>query len=337
MIIIIPFFMIDCTDDMVRPIMTDFKKALTLFIFIFMMPASSLYAQNISTIETESVTVLFDKSLEFAAQEVLNIYPAIKQELETNLFWIVDFRPSIVLVGNRDYFRQMSGNSSYVAYAVPGKNLIVVDYSRMNTHPFTLRATIKHELCHLLLHRHITEVHLPRWIDEGVAQWVSGGMAEIVTNREGSIRRWTALTGGFIRLDALSYHFPQNEHDLILAYDQSKEIVEYIIATYGKNGILNILAAMKSGIDADKAISMSLMLSVDELEQQWLKEQRSWNRTFSYLAANIYTVIFILSALMTAGMYLRAVIRKKRYRDQESDEHVFEAYIQKEDDHRREP
>ena len=317
--------MIGRSGDMVRLIMTHIKKAFCFFILISMITASSLHAGNTSLIQTETITVFFDKTLKLTAQEVLRIYPAVKRELEANLFWTVDFRPSIILVGNRDQFLQMSGHSAYVAYAVPEKYLIVVDYSRMNTRPFTLRATIKHELCHLLLHHHITKVHLPRWLDEGVAQWSSGGIAEIVAGKKESIHRWAASTGRFIRLDALSNHFPQNDRDLVLAYYQSKGIIEYIITNYGKNGVLNILAAMKRGVDADKAISMSLMLSTDELEQQWLKEERSWRRTFSYLAANIYTVIFILAALLTIALYLRAVIRKKRYKDEEIDEYPFDS------------
>ncbi len=325
--------MIVWMDDMVGIAMNRYLQALILSGFLSIMPPFPVHARNISAIETEVATVLFDKTLEPVAQEVLILYPAIRRELEDILYWDVDFRPSIVLVGRHDHFLQMSGHSSYVAYAVPEKFLIVIDYSRMNTRPFTLRTTLKHELCHLLLHRHITRVHLPKWLDEGIAQWVSGGIAEIATERDGSARRWAALTGRSIRLEALSYHFPQDERDLTLAYDQSREVIEYIIKTYGINGVLNILEAMRTGAGANEAISMSLMMSVDELERQWLKDRQSWERAFSYLAANTYTVIFILAALITTGVYLRAVIRKKRYRDQETDERTCEASPLKEKDH----
>jgi len=58
---------------------------------------------------------------------------------------------------------------------------IVIDSSRMNVNPFTLSVTAKHELAHLLLHHKINRTHLPRWLDEGFAQWASDGISEIIT------------------------------------------------------------------------------------------------------------------------------------------------------------
>ncbi|HHO76045.1 MAG TPA: hypothetical protein ENN05_06405 [Deltaproteobacteria bacterium] len=320
---------------MVGQIMVHFKKTISFLFFISMVSVSSLPAENLTSLQAQTLTVFFDNNLEPAALEVLRIYPGVRNELENNLFWSVDFRPSVILIGDHDRFLQMSGSGFYLAYAVPEKLLIVIDCSRMNTRLFTLRATLKHELCHLLLHRHITKVHLPRWLDEGVAQWASEGIAEIVMGRKESIHNWAALTGGFIRLDALSYHFPQNEHDIVLAYVQSRSIAEHIITNHGKTGLLNILETMRAGVDSDKAIEMSLMLSVDELEQQWLKEQRSWNRVFSFLGTNIYTVIFILASFLTMAMYVRAVIRKRRYRDEDTAEDHLEASVPVKDHHRQ--
>lgn len=278
-------------------------------------------AQNVSAIKTDSFVILFDKTLEFAAREVVSIYPDIKKELESTLLWSIDFRPTIALVKSQDQFVQMAGHKSYVAYAVPKKQLIVIDYSRMNILPFTLTITLKHELCHLLLHNHIQKVHLPKWLDEGVSQWMSDGIAEIMTGRRGTVLKWAAITGRFIRLEALTNHFPQNERDLILAYEQSKTLVEYIIANYGRNAIFNILEAMKDGLEADKAIEMSLLMSIDDLENNWQKDQRSWTTLFSYIVANIYTVIFICAALLTTALYIRMMLRKKRLSAEDEDEY----------------
>jgi hypothetical protein len=50
----------------------------------------------------------------------------------------------------------------------------------MKTYPFTLTVTLKHELCHLFLHYLIGGGELPRWFNEGIAQWTSGGIAELM-------------------------------------------------------------------------------------------------------------------------------------------------------------
>lgn len=292
------------------------KKAL-LFVFISVIIVPPLYAQNMSVIESPMVNVVYDKPLEFAAQDIIGMYPGIKEELEATLLWPIDFKPTVVLIGNQERFGQMAGNSAYVAYALPDKQLIVIDYSRMNIRPFTLRITLKHELCHLLLHRHITKVHLPKWLDEGVAQWISDGIPEIMPGRKESVLRWATLTGRFIRLGAISNHFPDGERDLILAYEQSKHVVEYIIANFGVNGVLNILTAMKDGHDADQAVTMSLMMSTADLENAWQRKQRSLGTMLAYMAANIYTMVFIFAGFLTIVLYIRLMIRKRRLMDEE--------------------
>lgn len=302
--------------------MMNLKKALFVLI-ISMIVAPPLCAQTLSALKSDMVTVLFDKPLEFAAGDIIGMYPGIKEELESALLWPVDFHPTVVLIGEQVRFSQMAGNSAYVAYALPDKQLIVIDYSRMNIRPFTLRITLKHELCHLLLHRHITRVHLPKWLDEGVAQWASDGIGELMTGRNDSVLRWATLSGRFIRFEALAHHFPGKERDLILAYEQSKLMVEYIIANFGKNGLLNILEAMRNGREADQAVGMSLMMSMADLEHAWQRNQRSLGTLLAYLAANIYTLVFICAAVLTFVLYLRVMIRKRRFVDEEEDEEFY--------------
>ena len=309
-------------DAIVTSIM-GYSKTTFFLVLISMIIAPPLCAQDLSTVESPLVNVAFNKPLEFAAQDVIGMYPGIKAELETALLWPVDFKPTVVLIGSNERFLQMAGNSAYVAYALPKKQLIVIDYSRMNIRPFSLRITLKHELCHLLLHRHITKVHLPKWLDEGVAQWSSDGISEIMTGRNRSVLRWATLTGRFIRLDALTHHFPGGESDLILAYEQSKLLVEYIIANFGRNGVLNILEAMKDGREADQAVEMSLMMSITDLEKAWQDNQRSWSTMLAYLAANIYTIVFLCAGVLTMVLYTRAVARKRRYADEEDEEEYY--------------
>ena len=133
-----------------------------IFFLQFPVLAQPLVLQN------DNMIVAYEPSLEGAAGEVLRLYPDLKQELEKIFAWGLDIRPQVVLVKNSRTFQKLSRNELFVAFAVPEKNLIVIDYSRMNLHPFSLRVTFKHELCHLLLHRHISKHRLPRWLEEGI-------------------------------------------------------------------------------------------------------------------------------------------------------------------------
>jgi Peptidase MA superfamily len=299
------------------------RQSISLFILLFMLiTCSPLWSRQVAVLESDEVSVYYDEPLSSAAREVAHIYPAVRAELEATLMWKVDFRPTVLLVSDRETFSRMAGSSLFVAYALPEKMLIVIDYSRMNTEPFTLAPTLKHELCHLLLHRSIQKSHLPRWLDEGVCQWASGGFAEFITGRRQSALSWAAVSGRFIMLDALERNFPEDEQSLALAYEESRSLVEYIVATFGRNGILNILEAMKNGQGVNNAIGMSLGISLEELERRWQESQRNWTAIISYLVVNLYTILFVCAALLTIAIYIRVLIRKKRFKDEEDDSPV---------------
>ena len=291
-------------------------------ILFFCFTTSILHAQQLSVLESDSVLVYFDALHAPAAQQVVQIYPTVKAELEKTLTWKVDFRPTVLLVPDRKTFASMAGSSLIVAYALPQKMLIVIDFSRMNSEPFTLETTLKHELCHLLLYHHLQEKRLPRWLDEGISQWVNGGLSELVTGSRQSSLAWAALSGGFISLNALSLNFPQEGQSLVLAYEESRSVVEYIVSSFGKNSILKILDAMKNGQGVNDAVSMSLGMSVEELERKWQGSQRSWTVVISALVANLYTIIFIFAALLTLAVYMRLFIRKRRLKDEEEDDDI---------------
>jgi hypothetical protein len=187
----------------------------------------------------------------------------------------------------------------------------------MNTKPFSLGPIIKHELCHLLLHDKIGKVMLPRWLDEGVSQWVSDGIAEIIMSRKGSILDGAVLSNRLLSLRRLDERFPRDEKSLLLAYEQSKSLVEFIIQEFGRKGLLDLLKHMEGGNEVELAILKSFSIPLDELQRRWqthLKNSITW---FTYLANNLYGILFFLAALITVAGFVRVVIKKRRYEDED--------------------
>ena len=176
-----------------------------LMIPIFILPAP-VYSGQLETLGTNDVAIFYEQPLKGAAQEIAEIYPGVRKELETAVSYRVDFRPAVVLVSDEEAFEQITGNRLIVAYAVPEKMLIVINHARSSKDPFSTRAILKHELCHLLLHRYIHT--LPRWLDEGVSQWVSGGFAELFSEKRESYLRWASISGGLIEPERPGYPFP---------------------------------------------------------------------------------------------------------------------------------
>ena len=295
-------------------------RTFSVLLAILLVLVSPCRAGEFVKAESRDVVVLCDETLSFAARDVLRIYPRVKAELESTFMWPVDFTPVVVLVGERRAFEQMAGNRAFVAYAVPEKEAIAIDYSRMNVKPFTFEVTLKHELTHLLLHRHITKTVLPAWLDEGVAQWISEGIPDLILPGKESTLSEAAFSGRLFHLDTLTHSFPQDGRGLALAYEESRSVVDYIIRNYGKNGVLNILEAMRRGTGYKEAIEMSLMITFPELERGWVKDQRSLSAVLTFLAANLYTILFIAAALLTFWAYVRFLIRKRRLASIEEDD-----------------
>jgi len=285
---------------------------LSSFILLILL-IKPLFAIKTGTLQKRDLILIFEEHLSHAAGEAMELYPWLKAELERVIGWKIAFRPTVMLIKDNNVFQRMAGNNLIVAFAVPDRDLIVIDYSKMKTDPFTIEAILKHELCHLLLHNHIRREKLPKWLDEGIAQWVSGGMADIIMKQKSSVLNEAILADRLIGIRALTGRFPREAKLLKLAYAESKSLTEYIISEYGLNGILTVLEYLKDGDDIDPAISKALSISFDELEGRWynsLKKRITW---FTFLSNNLYEILFFLAALALIYGFIKALIKKRAY------------------------
>jgi len=271
-------------------------------------------------LQNDDMIVAYEPSLEGAAGEVLRLYPDLKQELEKIFAWSLDIRPQVVLVKNTQTFQKLSGNELFVAFAVPENNLIVIDYAKMNLHPFSLRITFKHELCHLLLHRHISNQRLPRWLEEGICQWVSDGIGEIFVDKSWSGLDAAIMADRSLHFRRLAKKFPRDKPSLVLPYEQSKSVVNYIDRQYGKSAILDLLGYLKNGEFMEAAAMKSLGISTDELEKDWLEHLESTPRWLVYLADNLYGILFFVAALLTVLGFIRRIMHRKVWESEEEEE-----------------
>ena len=299
------------------------QSRVLLSLLLILFTQTALTAAEPEMLVTRELVVVYDKSVEQAARQALGAYPGIRQELEALFSWSLDFRPTLVLVNDKKRFQQLAAHELIVAYALPEKNVAVIDLTKMNISPFTLRTTFKHELCHLMLHYHVKNNHLPRWLDEGICQWASDGLADILMDNNRELLPAAILSNTYFDLDTLHYRFPQNKKLLILAYEQSKSVVEYISREYGPEGILYLLELLKQGNDINVAIEKGLSISYDELKTQWrehLNEKFNW---FTYLSIHIYEILFVLAALLTILGFARKIVRKRAYSaEDEEDEDI---------------
>jgi hypothetical protein len=262
-------------------------------------------------VESSGVTIHYDEALKNAAGEVLELYPRIKRDLEGILGWQVDFTPVVILIGDHAKFLKITDNPYITAFAVPARRIIVIDYSRMNINPFTLGMTLKHEMCHLLLGDRIPDERLPRWLNEGFCQWVTGGIAELmVDGRQPSLSK-AMLAHRLIPLATLRGHFPGDREELILAYEESRSVIDHMVAEHGRDALISILGYLSKGDALDEAMRKALSLGLDEFERQWVNDLQGRTWWVGYLAANIYSIILFAASLLTIGGFWRLIARRR--------------------------
>lgn len=282
------------------------------------LPARAVPAADTGVVETDEVLVRYDGALGTAAKEVARRVPKIRRDMETRLGWELGYRPEVILLKDRDTFRQTGAGGSVVAFAVPRRGLIVIDYSRLRTDPFGLEPILAHELVHLILHHHIPETLIPRWLDEGVAQWAGGGAAEIPLMEDVGPRLVQAvLAGRWVPFRDLAVGFPAEDPDLSLAYEQSRSMVDYLAGRGGTEGFQRFLALLKNGRRIDEAVEEAFSVSFGELEAGWrgsLKRRVSWT---AYLSNRLPVFLFVFGALLTVLGFVRFLIRKRNDKDGE--------------------
>ena len=281
------------------------------FWLLLLFTAGGALAENREILQRSDVEVVFPASLRPAAEEILEIYPAVCRDLEETLGWTVRFRPTVVLIKDRGIFRRISGKPGVMALAEPGRNLIVIDFTRMRSHPYTLEGTLKHELCHLILHDRISASGLPLWLDEGLAQWVSGGFTEVAVPQRGNALDNAVISGRLIPLSSLSRAFSQSGRTLVLAYEQSLSLVTYIIERFGVHSLLTLLDRMAEGDSFEEALSKTLSISPGSLESGWRKGLGNRLAWTTMLAGHLYEILFFLASGALIAGFLR-LLRKKR-------------------------
>jgi hypothetical protein len=286
-----------------------------LILNLFFILTVSVEAKEVKSLQTEYVKVLFDASLKSAADETLYLYPIVKENIESLFHWNLNLKPSILLVKTREGFVKIARDSLVVAFAVPEKNLIVIDYSKMLKHPFSLETTLKHELIHLLLHQHISENVLPRWLDEGLCQWASDGIGEIIRDPKSSQLNRAAFLRKFIRLQELERRFPPNKSARLLAYEESKSFITYLIGRFGKEIIFQVLNQMKKGETAEEAIQTASSIPFEMLEKEWHHSLRKKTTWFTFLSYYLYEILFTLMAFITVIAFIKLRLKKKSYVD----------------------
>jgi Peptidase MA superfamily len=266
-------------------------------------------------LEGNGLVVHYEPSLEKAAQEVMGIYPAVEDALWELFDWRPEPRPRILITEGKEPFFGVDWEKAPIsAFALPGRHLAVLHWGRVGRDQLRVHDVLKHEVCHILLHQRL-KAPLPRWLDEGVCQWASDGVSELLAGPRPSRLSQAVSAGTILPLRQLERTFPVDVDDLILAYEESKGFVVYLVNRFGKSSLIRLLRLAAEGHPVREGLLRGTAETLDALERDWHASLKGRGLWFAKVSHYLYEVLFVVMALLAAWGFIRQVLKKRAYRD----------------------
>jgi len=271
------------------------------------------------TMERGTVQIEYERGLKSAALEILGYMPSIMERIEKRTGLPAEIPVEIVTYRRRSDFVRSAGTDLIAAYAVPRRKLIVLDLSRMSVHPLNLRMIIAHEMAHIVLHHHIGDGRIPKWFDEGVAEWISG-VSELISPGKGDVLKRAAIGGRLLPFYTLKSGFPGDASGFALAYAQGLSMVEYIGNEHGEEAVRALIMRMKEGKEFRQAVRQVLNMGFSDLERSWERKVRKRYTWPGYVTNNIHWILFLAGAFVIVYGFVRLRKRMREYPDDDEED-----------------
>lgn len=168
----------------------------------------------------------------------------------------------------------------------------------------SLRNVFRHELAHLAL-AEATGGNVPRWLNEGYAQYV----ARSWDWQEAWRLRFAFFTGGGDRLQELTLDFPADAGGAREAYLLSYTAVHELVGLSGPRGLGALFVRLREGATLDEAMRRVYGITLDQFEDRWRKR-----------VSDRYGILYLLSratafwVAVTVLLLLLGWIRRRRDR-----------------------
>jgi hypothetical protein len=193
------------------------------------------------------------------------------------------------------------------AVSIPDRNLMVLpSHEGRSLVDADGRRVLRHEWAHLGLHQYLGNLVVPRWFDEGYAQWASGGWDASEAWR----LRILLAVGRTPPLDSLSLDWPRDEASASAAYLLAASAVAYLLQESGTRGLALFLERWKDGGSFEQALRRTFGVTSGQFEEDWrgdVRKRYGWLFVFSHSA-----VFWLAVALVMLGM-----MRLRRARNRE--------------------
>ena len=129
-----------------------------------------------------------------------------------------------------------------------------------------LSGTVAHELSHVVVHQLVDNPfsQLPPWLDEGLAMYAEGALPP----RNASALQSAIRSGRLLSLQSMT-SYPGDPRLVDLFYGEVYSVVNYMISTYGRDKMQELLAGLGEGQPFEESLQQAYGLTEAELQSQW--------------------------------------------------------------------
>lgn len=217
---------------------------------------------------------------------------------------------TVVLAPTEAAFRWAAGGVPPVwsaAVAIPAWNRIVLPpFGSDRASGTDMYRTLRHEWAHIALRQAVPGRRVPRWFDEGFAQWAAGWDRLELWR----LRLQVAL-GRTPPLDSLSFGFPRDRGAARDAYLLSATTVEYLVQASGEEALTLFLERWREEGNFETALRTIYGVGTHQLEEDW----RVW-LTSRYGLLSVVTSSSLGWLLLAVLVLILFRIRRARDREQ---------------------
>ncbi|MBK7578823.1 MAG: hypothetical protein IPI67_01340 [Myxococcales bacterium] len=191
--------------------------------------------------------------------------------------------------------------ASGVAYSDIGFVLLTLQPVDVNAH-HDIGEVFRHELAHVALHDAVGGRPVPRWMNEGLAVFMSG---------EGSFTRlqtlWTATVANqLLPLEHLERTFPTDAVGVSVAYAEAADVVRFLLRREDRERFIALLERIRKGEAFNVALKEAYGLDLATLEFEWREDV---SRRYTFWPA-IFSGSFIWAGAI--GLFALAWRRRKK-------------------------
>jgi len=178
-----------------------------------------------------------------------------------------DHRVRVYVTPTREQFNTLQPNRPPAwaeATAWPAASMVFVESPGLKPDA-SFEKVLDHELTHVIVGQAFLPRTPPRWLHEGLAQWVAHEYTPEMTRR---IARGM-LGNQLITLQDLTAGFPADPLKAQLAYAESADFVAWIANEYGEGALQAMSQEMAHGATAAAAIRHATGTGLDEADRAW--------------------------------------------------------------------